>query len=183
MLGVSGDVPVDRGARHAERLFGNLPRDRAEERSEADVPPSAKERRWVVERSAPPAQIVVGFLGPRLLDADYPAVKVLVAVMGGGQAGRLLREIRERRGLAYSVSAQNPSRRAPSAIVSYLGTEAVNIEAAESALRQEIDRLRHEPPTADELVRAKTGVTAVDVTAAATRYLVHPTTVVLKPIR
>lgn len=223
VLAVSGDVPADRVLHHVERLFAKIPRGQPEDRATMIAPEASGSRR-VFERPAQQSQILVGYLGPRLLDADYPAVKVLVAVLGGGTAGRLFRELRERRGLAYSVSVQNPSRREPSALVSYLGTEAGNSDAAEVALRQEIDRLRQEGPGAEELVRAKAyvrgtlsmdrrtnarqawylaffelagagwdfpdryaraieTVTAADVTAAAARYLVRPTTIVLKPLR
>lgn len=81
-----------------------------------------------------------------------------MTVLGGGTAGQLFQEIRERRGVAYSVGAQNASRRAPSVILGYLGTEGQNIEAAEAVMPHEIERLRPEPPGADELVRAKAHV-------------------------
>jgi predicted Zn-dependent peptidase len=154
VLAVSGDVSAERVRRHVERLFRKLPRGSTADAATVPAPDASGARR-VIERPARQAQVIVGFLGPRLLDPDYATVKVMTAIIGGGTAGRLFREIRERRGLAYSVNAQNPSRREPSPILGYVGTEIANYEGAETQMRQEFTRLREEPPTADELTRAK----------------------------
>ena len=164
VLAVSGDVPGDRVAKHVERRFGKLPAQPRE--PETALPePSPEGGRRVVIRPAQQAQVLIGFVGPRLADADYAATKLLVAIIGGGMAGRLFQEIRERQGLAYSVGVLNPSRVGPSAIVSSLGTEGPNIDAAESSVKRELARVRSEPPSEDELTRAKAyvlGMMAMD---------------------
>jgi zinc protease len=164
VLAVSGDVPRERVVRHATRLFGKLPR-----RAPAPAPPPTEPQtsgaRRVVVRPAQQAQVLVGYLGPRILDPDYAATKVLVAVIGGGTAGRLFQQIRERHGLAYSVGVLNASRVGRSALVSHLGTEVANIDAAEAGVGGELARIRSEPPSDDELARAKAyvlGVMAMD---------------------
>jgi len=111
--------------------------------------------RRVLERPAQQAQILVGFVGPSVSDQDYAAVKVLSAVLGGGVAGRLFVELREKRGLAYSLGALNPSRAGPSFLVGYIGTAPASAEPAEAGILREIERIRSEPPTAEELARAK----------------------------
>jgi predicted Zn-dependent peptidase len=164
VLAVSGDVPAARVARHAERLFAKVPRQpRAPETALPE--PSPEGGRRVVVRPAQQAQVLIGFLGPRLLDSDYAATKLLVAIIGGGTAGRLFQEIRERQGLAYSVGVLNASRVGRSAIVSSLGTEGGNIDAAESSVKRELARIRSEAPSEDELTRAKAyvlGMMAMD---------------------
>ena len=49
------------------------------------------------------AQIMLGFEGPSFLDADYHATHLLSAILGGGMASRLFQEVREERGLCYSI--------------------------------------------------------------------------------
>ena len=154
VLAVSGQVPADRVVRVAERLF------RLPARDQAPVIPrpgeaAARAERRVVERPVHQAQVLVGYLAPPMTHPDYPAVRVLGTVLGGGMAGRLFTELRDRRGLAYSVGALGTFRTGPSFFVTYMGTAPSSAEAAEAGVLAEIDRIRGEPVTDRELSRAK----------------------------
>lgn len=154
VLAVSGDVSRDRVVKRVERMFRRLEPGGPQEPVSLPAPAPTHARR-TIERPAQQAQIVMGSLGPGVRDADYAAVKVLAAILGGGTAGRFFAELRDRRGLAYTTGVINASRRGPSAFVSHSGTTAEHVEAAERGMRDELDRIRAEPPTADELGRAK----------------------------
>jgi predicted Zn-dependent peptidase len=54
-------------------------------------------------RDAQEAQILLGFQGPSYADRDYHAAHLLSAILGGGMASRLFQEVRENRGLCYSI--------------------------------------------------------------------------------
>jgi zinc protease len=92
---------------------------------------------------------------PSLRDPLYPAVRVLAATLGGGMAGRLFVELRDRRGLAYSTGVATQFRTGPGALIAYLGTAPANAAAAEAGVLSELERARATPATADELARAK----------------------------
>jgi predicted Zn-dependent peptidase len=154
VLAVSGLVPRERVVKVAERLFGRLPRSGAPTVEPPPVPAAAGGRR-VLERPAQQAQVLVGYLGPGLRDPDYPAVRVLATVLGGGMSGRLFVEIRDKRGLAYSLGVLTPYRTGAAFFVAYLGTARPNAAAAEAAVLQEIERIRTAPVTPEELARAK----------------------------
>jgi predicted Zn-dependent peptidase len=154
VLAVSGQVARERVVKTAERLFGRLKRSGAALAPAADGPAPPGGRR-VVERPAQQAQILIGYLGPGLGDPAYPAIRVLGAVLGGGMAGRLFVELRDKRGLAYSVGVLTPYRTGPAFFVTYLGTAQQNAAAAETAVLAELARIRTAPPTAEELARAK----------------------------
>jgi zinc protease len=154
VLAVSGDVNPGRVLRRVDRLFGKLPAGVPPGPSSPPDPTPTGERR-LMERPGQQAQIVVGYLGPRLSERDYASVKILAAVLGGGIGSRLFIEVREKRGLAYSLGVVNASRVGPAAFVSYLGTAPQNAQDAETALLREIERVRTEPVTEDELARAK----------------------------
>jgi len=98
---------------------------------------------------------VVGSIAPSLDDPDHAAVKVLSTVLGGGMAGRLFVELRDKRGLAYAASSYYDPVKDPGALVLYLGTAPDNADKAEQALAREIERIRTEPVDAGELARAK----------------------------
>lgn len=154
VLAVSGRVDRDRVRRAAERLLGGIPPAASERRDTSPPPVSTGERR-VVEKSAQQAQILVGYLGPGIADADYAAVKVLAALLGGGMAGRLFVELRDNQGLAYSLGVLNPTRVGPAFFVAYLGTARENVPAAEAGMRRELERIRTEGIRDEELARAK----------------------------
>jgi len=154
VLAVSGQVSPGRVVSAAGKLFVGVSSGGAAAPGPAPAvtPPGG---RRVLERPAQQAQILVGFAGPSVTDADYAAVKVLGAVLGGGMSARFFVELRDKRGLAYSLGTINPSRAGPSFIVGYLGTAPASAEAAEAGMLRELERIRGEPPTAEELARAK----------------------------
>jgi predicted Zn-dependent peptidase len=153
-LAVSGQVKAADVIAEARQLFGALPAG-----GKVDDPPVpapvASGGRVAIEQAAQQAQIVVAGLAPRLSDRDHAAVKVLANVLGGGMAGRLFSELRDRQALAYTASAYYDPVREPGALILYLGTAPESASRAEEALRKEIERIRMEPVTTDELARAK----------------------------
>jgi zinc protease len=155
VLAVSGEVERDRVIRTAERLFNRMARSAAGP-PEALAPPAARAERRVIERPVQQAQIFVGYLAPGLTDPLYPAMRVLGATLGGGMAGRLFVELRDRRGLAYSTGVISlPLRTGPAFFVAYLGTAPASSTAAEAGVLRELERARAAPATPDELARAK----------------------------
>jgi zinc protease len=154
VLAVSGNVPRAAVVAAAERLFRRLP-------SAAGVPavpsvdatPRGEPR--VVERDARQAQVVVGFLAPPVAHTDYAAGRVLAVVLGGGMSSRLFTELRDRRGLAYSVGVVPTARTGPALFVSYLGTAPANADAALAGMLAEVDRIRAQAIDAQELARAR----------------------------
>jgi len=154
-LAVSGQVERGRVIKVAERLFGRMARSTPHAADALAVPEPAGERR-IIERRAQQAQILVGYLGPGLSDPLHPAIRVLAATLGGGMAGRLFVELRDRRGLAYSTGVVVPPfRTGPAFFVAYLGTAPANAAAAEAGVLHELARARAAPITAEELARAK----------------------------
>jgi len=70
-------------------------------------------------------------------------------------SGRLFVELRDKQGLAYVVGALYPSRRDPSFFVVHMGTAPENLARAEEGIRREVERLRQERASAEEVGRAK----------------------------
>jgi zinc protease len=154
VLAVSGQVPRDRVIRVAERLFRGMP-PVAAAKAPAPTPQPPRAARRVVERPAQQAQVMVGYIAPGLTDPEYPAVRVLGMILGGGMSGRLFTELRDRRGLAYQVGVLGTYRTGPSFLLTYMGTAPTNVEASEAGVLAEIDRIRAEQVSERELARAK----------------------------
>ena len=83
------------------------------------------------------------------------ALRVLDTIFGGTSSSRLFQEVRERRGLAYSVYSFTSAYSDTGQVGLYVGTRADNLVQALSVVGTELERLRPEPATAEELHRAK----------------------------
>jgi predicted Zn-dependent peptidase len=90
-----------------------------------------------------------------MTDPDFPAMKVVSMVLGGGLAGRFFSELRDKQGLAYTTAAQEPMRVDPGYFLALLGTAPDNVGKAEAALRDQLERVRREPVPDEELRVAK----------------------------
>jgi zinc protease len=153
-LAVSGQVSASEVIAEAQRLFGAQPTGTPTPDPPVP-PPRAPAGRRVIQQEAQQTQILVGGLAPSLDHPDHAAVKVLSTILGGGMAGRLFVELRDKSALAYTAASYYDPVHESGALILYLGTAPQNAARAESALMREVARVRDEPVPADELARAK----------------------------
>jgi predicted Zn-dependent peptidase len=85
--------------------------------------------------------VMVGYLSPSVQQQDYAALKLLSTYLGNGLSSRLFVELREKRGLAYEVSAFYPTRIEPATFVVYIGTAPENTAIALAGLQKEVELL------------------------------------------
>lgn len=105
----------------------------------------------------------VGTPAPSVASSDYPAFTVLQALLGGGHASRLFRQSRETLGLGYEVGALYAPEQSLT-LITYLqwngrrDSGAKDNATSESALRllnAQLDGISANPPTDEELTRAR----------------------------
>ena len=99
--------------------------------------------------------LMLGYLSAAVKHPDYPVLKLLSTYLGNGLSSRLFVELREKRGLAYDVSAFYPTRLDDSQFVVYMGTAPENTSIALVGLRTEVERLCEQKLTETELQGAK----------------------------
>ncbi|BAZ50778.1 insulinase family protein [Nostoc ellipsosporum NOK] len=85
--------------------------------------------------------VMLGYLGSAVISPDYAPLKLLSTYLGNGLSSRLFVELREKRGLAYEVSAFYPTRLYPGSFVVYMGTAPENTSIALNGLRTEVELL------------------------------------------
>ena len=154
VLAVSGNVKAAEVRAEVERLFGSLPAGPVP--APEQVPPAARAaEREVLTVPGAQAQIFMGGLAPAMTEPDFAAMKLVSTVLGGGMAGRFFSELRDKQGLAYTTGTQQPMRVDPGYFLAILGTAPANVERAEAALREQLQRIQREPVSADELRVAK----------------------------
>ncbi|MCL4288032.1 MAG: insulinase family protein, partial [Thermoleophilia bacterium] len=83
------------------------------------------------------------------------ALNVLDAILGGSSSSRLFREVREKRGLAYSVGSYSSQFADQGTVAMYVGTRRENVAEACEVIAAELESLRSGPVAAAELARAK----------------------------
>ena len=99
--------------------------------------------------------VCLGGLGLSRHDDRRFALRVLDTVYGGTSSSRLFQEVRERRGLAYSVYSFTSAFQDTGQVGLYVGTRGDNVVEAMSVVGSELARFRTEPATPAELSRAK----------------------------
>ena len=105
------------------------------------------------------SNIRIGHLGGLRNDEDYPALRVLSSILGGGFQSRLFQQVRSKLGLAYSASASwGTNYQHPGIFAINIGTKSESTMLAIEAALAEVERLRVEPVSDQELKTAIDGV-------------------------
>ena len=99
--------------------------------------------------------LMIGFRGAEISDSDTYALDVLSQVLGGGKTSRLYRDIKEQKGLAYSVSASNGSFRDDGILYITANFMPSNSEKLEKSIFDEISYIQNYGVTEEELETAK----------------------------
>nr|MBC7244241.1 insulinase family protein [Chloroflexota bacterium] len=101
------------------------------------------------------AHLCVGLRGFALGDPDRFKLRVLNTILGEGMSSRLFLEIREKRGLAYSVGSYTNYLRDTGAIILYAGVPPHKAAEVVSAMMEQLDLLRTKEVPEEELEKAK----------------------------
>jgi zinc protease len=102
--------------------------------------------------------LILGYPAPPVASPDYPAMKLLNAILGGGMSSRLFSELRDKRGLAYSTGSFYPSRAEDSHLVTYIIALPENAEAARQGIVNILQEIKEHGVPQEELERAKSYV-------------------------
>jgi zinc protease len=153
-IAVVGDVDPARVRAKVAALFG----DAAERNLEKPIvplePPRTEAAQAFKTMAREQAHLVLGFAGTSFASEDRFALEVLTYVLSG-QGGRLFTEIREKRALAYRISAFSMEGLDPGYFAVYLASSPDNLEQAIALVRQELREVTLKGITADELARAQ----------------------------
>ncbi|HEX7051520.1 MAG TPA: pitrilysin family protein [Longimicrobiales bacterium] len=150
---VVGDVDPDVAASGIAREMEPVRGGRAEGEGWRPAWPEGP-RVEVEHRTREQTALALGFPGPARNDPDAYALDVLANVLSG-LGGRLFEALRERRALAYTVTASPVARWCAGAFVSYVATSPEREDEARHALLEELARVADESIGADELSRAQ----------------------------
>ena len=137
VLSVAGNIEHDRVVELAEKLLSGLPPERPVTATPANY--TGGDRR--IERDLEQLHLVLGFPGLTLGDPDYYAAAVLSTAFGGGMSSRLFQEVREKRGLVYTIHSFAHSYRDGGLFGIYAGTGEDEAEEIIAVLCDETTKL------------------------------------------
>ena len=152
VVAAAGNIEHDSLVRRIESTFPAVGSSRTLRTGEA---PRASYGANVHRRSTEQAHIVVGCEGLSRTHDDRYALAVLDTVLGGGMSSRLFQEVREKRGLAYSVYSYRAMFADTGAIAIYAGTTPQNARTVIDIIVSELQSVVADGITEAELARAK----------------------------
>jgi predicted Zn-dependent peptidase len=139
VVAVAGNVDHDDVVAQVEAMLPDGATDRPPRVDGADG--RAPERVALVDRPHEQAHLVLGTRSLRRDDPDRWALAVLDQVLGGGMSSRLFQEVREKRGLAYSVFSYRAAFAETGALAVYAGTAPDRAGETLAIVDAELDRL------------------------------------------
>lgn len=157
VIAVAGAVDHDAFVSLAEQQIGSLVNGRAVDGAAVIESPLAGPSavRRFERKDTEQYHVSIGGPGLSRHDERRFALRVLDTIFGGTTSSRLFQEVRERNGLAYSVYSFTSAYQDSGQIGLYVGTRPDSLRQAMAVVDEQLERLREQPSTDDELARAK----------------------------
>ena len=152
VVAAAGHLEHEKVVALAERL---VEPPAAESNGAAPIVADGRARVSFSEKDTEQYHICFGAPGITRDDERRFALAVLDSIFGGSTSSRLFREVREKRGLAYAVGSYNEQYTDSGLVATYVGTREENVAEACAIIGVELERLRTEPVSEEELARAK----------------------------
>jgi zinc protease len=154
-VAVVGDIDAETLKPMLDRVFGGLPPE-PQLNPVSTVTPHGLGQRLLVKLDVPQTVVTFGGRGIARKDPDFMAAYIVNHILGGGTfSSRLYQEVREKRGLAYSVYDSLVWLNYTSVFYGATATRADRTAETVAIIEKEIHRLAEDGPTADELTKAK----------------------------
>ena len=152
-ISVSGKFNKEQIIAKVEEYFGKLDEVKTDRRKSADFDFNAGRNSYTKDINQ--VNICISHKGLSIFDEDKIYVNIASGVIGGSMSSRLFQEIREKKGLAYSVYTYNQNFSEGGVLSTYIGTNKESYEEAIEITLKEFKKLREEGITENELQKAK----------------------------
>jgi len=159
VITVVGDIDADTLGRTIDDVFGPLPEASSLSRVN-DVKPPLGPSREIIAMEVPQSVAQFGHRAFSRKDDDFMAAYILNYIIGGGGfSSRLMEEVREKRGLAYSVHSNIFPYQHGAVFVGRVATKNEAVAQSLAVIKSALKRLAEEGPSAEELASAKSYLT------------------------
>jgi len=159
-IAIVGDVDPQEIKRLAEKYFAGIPGGSRPEPVETEEPPQRGERRVTVEDQSQP-RIIIGYHQTSVNHPDNAVFQAVAWIVGSGRTSRLYKSLVKEKKIAVSVYASPGWNKYPGLFYfSAVPAKGHTNQECEEAIYAEIEKLKTEPVSPEELVKAKTQVRA-----------------------
>jgi zinc protease len=164
-LVVVGDIKAEFLLPTIKRLFEPIPRGPSPKQTLPPEPEQRGERRFLLKREAQVPFVIMGFRVPNYSSEDSYALDILESILSHGKSSRLYQSLVYDQKNSLAVGAEySVLQTDPGLFYFYsLVNPSAKVEGVEEAIQHEILRLQNEPPSEQELQRAKNQVEAARV--------------------
>jgi predicted Zn-dependent peptidase len=154
VVSVAGNVSPTEVEALARRYFDDRPAKASP--SFAPVNPDLPDQRLAAEaRQIAQTNLSIGYLAFPRKDPDRYPLMVFNNLLGRGMSSRLFKEVRERRGLAYSVGSSVSRFMDTGVLVISAGVAPENLKEAATVIRQELQKLAEEAVSEEEMAKVR----------------------------
>jgi len=153
VISVSGKFNKEQTIEKVEEYFGKLEEVKIDRRSSSDFAFNTGKKSYTKDINQ--VNICISHKGLSIMDENKIYSNILTGIMGGSMSSRLFQEIREKKGLAYSVYTYNQNYCEGGMISTYIGTNKESYEKAIEITLKEFKKLKEEGITESELQKAK----------------------------
>lgn len=155
-IAIVGDVDPTNVKRLAEKYFAGIPSAPKPEPVETEEPPQRGERRVTIEDAAQPI-VLIGYHQPNVNHADNATLEVISQIVGVGRTSRLYKDLVKEKKIAVSANAgSNPSKYPSLFMFFVVPAKGRTNQECEQAVYAQIEKLKTEPVSPEELTKAKT---------------------------
>jgi predicted Zn-dependent peptidase len=154
VIGVAGKIDPKKVKKEIEKIFANVRVGKKPVAKKA-VDKQSVPQVFLQNKKVDQTQLVVGVRTFDMFHKDRAALSVLSTILGGGMSSRLFIEVRERRGLAYTIRTGTDLFLDAGYLASRAGVEHVNLEKALEVILGEYKKIATELVGKEELKRAK----------------------------
>ncbi len=155
VISMSGRITKEQGIKLISQVFGDWQNPAQPCPTTSLVSPTVNPSQAEIIQDTQQSIVMLGYLGTKVNSQDYAVLKLISTYLGNGLSSRLFVELREKRGLAYDVSAFFPTRLDTAPFITYMGTAPTNTEIAIEGLSTEVERLTKTNLSEEELQGAK----------------------------
>lgn len=152
VIAVAGNIKHQQVVDTLAPIFGSL---KPAEQGRKTTPPQGVSSLACNNKGTEQVHMIIGAPGYQLEHKDIYAVQVMNTVLGGGLSSRLFQEIREQRGLVYSVYSFHSSYHDAGLFAIYAGLSKQNVNQAMELIFKEVQDISKKGITAAELTRVK----------------------------
>jgi predicted Zn-dependent peptidase len=154
IIAVAGAIDADAIRQTIKQRFGEWPAGVPQASEAIEVRPT----RHHIEKESQQIQIAMAYPASRLQDPDYYATRAAANILGGYASSRLFVEVREKRGLCYSVYASYEPLKPAASIVCHAGSASDRAQETLDVMTAEVQRLAREGVSSEELDMMRAGL-------------------------